>query len=233
MAHVSDESQPETHDFVGKMINERRKTKKPLMEKLRRDRINNSLNEMKLLVLESLNKDVSRYSKMEKADILEMTVKFLKEVNRQDSATNGAQSWSDYKAGYNRRGVEVMPNISTTNTPTGDLTGKFYTHLTSCHGNGHVQTHPTAAFILNNVAPSLSGTPVGIATGKIPTVVWFPLPSPPQSPSNTKALFCPSMPVQLTPEKSGHDCLKRTESPAVASKLSLPGSVTPAMWRPW
>lgn len=34
-------------------------TKKPLMEKLRRDRINSSLNEMKILVLESLNKDVS------------------------------------------------------------------------------------------------------------------------------------------------------------------------------
>lgn len=29
------------------------------MEKLRRDRINSSLNEMKILVLESLNKDVS------------------------------------------------------------------------------------------------------------------------------------------------------------------------------
>ena len=30
------------------------------MEKLRRDRINSSLNEMKILVLESLNKDVSK-----------------------------------------------------------------------------------------------------------------------------------------------------------------------------
>lgn len=33
--------------------------KKPLMEKMRRARINDSLNELKSLVLESLNKDVS------------------------------------------------------------------------------------------------------------------------------------------------------------------------------
>ena len=33
--------------------------KKPLMEKLRRARINDSLNELKSLVLDALNKDVS------------------------------------------------------------------------------------------------------------------------------------------------------------------------------
>lgn len=35
--------------------------KKPLMEKMRRARINDSLNELKTLVLESLNKDVSKH----------------------------------------------------------------------------------------------------------------------------------------------------------------------------
>lgn len=35
------------------------KAKKPLMEKMRRARINDSLNELKSLILEALNKDVS------------------------------------------------------------------------------------------------------------------------------------------------------------------------------
>ncbi|XP_067422773.1 transcription factor HES-2 [Emydura macquarii macquarii] len=57
-----------------------RKTLKPLMEKRRRARINESLNQLKTLILPLIRKDSSRYSKLEKADILEMTVQFLKEI---------------------------------------------------------------------------------------------------------------------------------------------------------
>ncbi|XP_053137433.1 transcription factor HES-2-like [Hemicordylus capensis] len=59
---------------------ELRKTLKPLMEKRRRARINDSLNQLKTLILPLIGKDNSRYSKLEKADILEMTVQFLKEL---------------------------------------------------------------------------------------------------------------------------------------------------------
>ncbi|XP_033012917.1 transcription factor HES-2 [Lacerta agilis] len=57
-----------------------RKSLKPLMEKRRRARINDSLNQLKTLILPLIGKDSSRYSKLEKADILEMTVQFLKEL---------------------------------------------------------------------------------------------------------------------------------------------------------
>uniref|UniRef100_A0A8C8SMP7 Hes family bHLH transcription factor 2 n=1 Tax=Pelusios castaneus TaxID=367368 RepID=A0A8C8SMP7_9SAUR len=59
---------------------ELRKTLKPLMEKRRRARINESLNQLKTLILPLVGKGSSRYSKLEKADILEMTVQFLKEI---------------------------------------------------------------------------------------------------------------------------------------------------------
>ena len=48
------------------------------MERRRRARINESLNELKTLVLSSLNKDHSKFNKMEKADVLELTVNYLK-----------------------------------------------------------------------------------------------------------------------------------------------------------
>uniref|UniRef100_A0A8B9T144 Hes family bHLH transcription factor 2 n=1 Tax=Anas platyrhynchos TaxID=8839 RepID=A0A8B9T144_ANAPL len=57
-----------------------RGTLKPLLEKRRRARINESLNQLKALILPLVGKDSSRCSKLEKADILEMTVQFLKEV---------------------------------------------------------------------------------------------------------------------------------------------------------
>lgn len=84
---------------------------KPIMEKRRRARINESLGQLKTLILDALKKDVSvewtlefdvkcainvnvfstfsrtvpqssRHSKLEKADILEMTVKHLRNLQR-------------------------------------------------------------------------------------------------------------------------------------------------------
>ncbi|XP_067627230.1 protein deadpan [Eurosta solidaginis] len=62
---------------------ELRKTNKPIMEKRRRARINHCLNELKSLILEAMKKDPARHTKLEKADILEMTVKHLQSVQRQ------------------------------------------------------------------------------------------------------------------------------------------------------
>uniref|UniRef100_UPI0037E73218 transcription factor HES-2-like n=1 Tax=Semicossyphus pulcher TaxID=241346 RepID=UPI0037E73218 len=70
---------------------ELRKTMKPLMEKRRRARINDSLNHLKNLILPLTGRDKTRYSKLEKADILEMTVRFLSDippVNTKDSTDN-------------------------------------------------------------------------------------------------------------------------------------------------
>lgn len=53
-----------------------RKSNKPIMEKKRRARINHCLNQLKSLILET-DSERSRHSKLEKADILEMTVRYL------------------------------------------------------------------------------------------------------------------------------------------------------------
>uniref|UniRef100_A0A3Q3IC25 BHLH domain-containing protein n=1 Tax=Monopterus albus TaxID=43700 RepID=A0A3Q3IC25_MONAL len=54
-------------------------TMKPLMEKRRRARINDSLNHLKNLIL-PLTGRYTCYSRLEKADILEMTVRFLSDI---------------------------------------------------------------------------------------------------------------------------------------------------------
>ncbi|XP_027558586.1 transcription factor HES-4 isoform X3 [Neopelma chrysocephalum] len=60
----------------------RAESSKPIMEKRRRARINESLGQLKTLILDALKKDSSRHSKLEKADILEMTVKHLRNLQR-------------------------------------------------------------------------------------------------------------------------------------------------------
>uniref|UniRef100_A0A3B4FRJ2 Transcription factor HES-2-like n=1 Tax=Pundamilia nyererei TaxID=303518 RepID=A0A3B4FRJ2_9CICH len=68
---------------------------KPLMEKRRRARINESLNRLKNLIIPLTGRDHSRYSKLEKADILEMTVRFLGDIQPAN-----AKSKLNYREGF-------------------------------------------------------------------------------------------------------------------------------------
>eukprot|EP00075_Anas_platyrhynchos_P009969 XP_027299222.1 transcription factor HES-2-like [Anas platyrhynchos] len=89
---------------------EMRKTLKPLLEKRRRARINESLNQLKALILPLVGKDSSRCSKLEKADILEMTVQFLKEVPAAPSAPEPSESFrAGYRACLARLGTLLPP----------------------------------------------------------------------------------------------------------------------------
>ncbi|XP_053121054.1 transcription factor HES-7 [Hemicordylus capensis] len=54
---------------------------KPLVEKRRRDRINRSLEELRLLLLQRTHCQTLKNPKVEKAEILEMAVGYLREMN--------------------------------------------------------------------------------------------------------------------------------------------------------
>ncbi|XP_044754336.1 protein hairy-like [Coccinella septempunctata] len=72
------------------IISESRKIRKPLMEKKRRARINDSLETLKQILLDSktlvregaCKKSGQRTAKLEKADILEMTVRYLQHLHQ-------------------------------------------------------------------------------------------------------------------------------------------------------
>jgi hypothetical protein len=63
-----------------KIVKTDRAISKPLMEKRRRDRINKSLNDLKAILIDALRRDQNSCSKLEKADILEMTVSYLQSI---------------------------------------------------------------------------------------------------------------------------------------------------------
>ncbi|XP_078110058.1 hairy-related 12 [Sander vitreus] len=69
------------------------KLRKPAVEKMRRDRINSCIEQLKIILEKEFHKQEPN-SKLEKADILEMTVSFL----RQQLQTGLCQS--DYNQGY-------------------------------------------------------------------------------------------------------------------------------------
>ncbi|KAI4499639.1 hypothetical protein M0802_005209 [Mischocyttarus mexicanus] len=89
---------------------ENRRSNKPIMEKRRRARINSCLNELKTLILDAMKKDPARHSKLEKADILEMTVKHIELIQRQKEALAAATDpnvLNKFRAGYSECAGEV------------------------------------------------------------------------------------------------------------------------------
>uniref|UniRef100_A0A8C8RME1 Transcription factor HES-5 n=1 Tax=Pelusios castaneus TaxID=367368 RepID=A0A8C8RME1_9SAUR len=76
---------------------EKNRLRKPIVEKLRRDRINSSIEQLKLLLEEEFQRHQPN-SKLEKADILEMTVSYLK--YSQTFASSSTSLQQGYSEGY-------------------------------------------------------------------------------------------------------------------------------------
>ncbi|XP_028927763.1 transcription cofactor HES-6-like [Ornithorhynchus anatinus] len=79
---------------------EERKLRKPLIERKRRERINNCLDQLKEAVVGAFHLD---QSKLEKADILEMTVKHLQNIQNNkimEESTEGLEAQQRFSTGY-------------------------------------------------------------------------------------------------------------------------------------
>ncbi|ALC40902.1 dpn [Drosophila busckii] len=114
---------------------ELRKTNKPIMEKRRRARINHCLNELKSLILEAMKKDPARHTKLEKADILEMTVKHLQSVQRQQlnmAIQTDPSVVQKFKTGFVECAEEVNRYVSQLDGIDMGVRQRLSAHLNSC-----------------------------------------------------------------------------------------------------
>ncbi|XP_035227614.1 uncharacterized protein LOC118199859 isoform X2 [Stegodyphus dumicola] len=86
------------------------KASKPLMEKRRRARINHCLAQLKSLVVDPNTTERSRQTKLEKADILELTVRHLHEIKRRQrtvSLIDAHHPKKKFEIGYSECAREV------------------------------------------------------------------------------------------------------------------------------
>ncbi|XP_012269110.2 protein hairy [Athalia rosae] len=117
---------------------ELRRSNKPIMEKRRRARINQCLDELKSLILEAMKKDPARHSKLEKADILEMTVKHLQTVQRQQLTTAVATDpavLTKFRSGFSECATEVSRYVSHLENVDPVVRQRLVSHLNSCVSN--------------------------------------------------------------------------------------------------
>ena len=104
---VDDEPMSRTHQY--------RKIVKPLLERKRRARINNCLDELKDIMVFALQTEGESISKLEKADVLELTVKHLRKLKRQQMLSlNPALDMDRFHAGYTTCATEVSRTLAST-----------------------------------------------------------------------------------------------------------------------
>uniref|UniRef100_A0A3Q3W2U5 Uncharacterized protein n=1 Tax=Mola mola TaxID=94237 RepID=A0A3Q3W2U5_MOLML len=108
--------------------------RKPLIERKRRERINNCLDQLKETVIGALTSGLllsQQQSKLEKADILEMTVKHLQNIqsNKLNDPTLGLEAQQKYSTGYIQCMHEVHNMLLTCEWMDKTLGSRLLNHL--------------------------------------------------------------------------------------------------------
>ncbi|XP_014276177.1 enhancer of split mbeta protein [Halyomorpha halys] len=105
-----------------------RKVMKPMLERKRRARINRCLDELKELMVSALQSDGENVAKLEKADILELTVRHLHKLRKARRLSLTATD-DRFRAGYTHCAGEVSKCLASTPGVDVRLGTKLMSHL--------------------------------------------------------------------------------------------------------
>merc|ERR1719273_2905162 len=101
------------YDISMSKTDQYRKVMKPLIERKRRARINSCLDELKDLMVFALQTEGESISKLEKADVLELTVNHLRKLKRQQMLSlNPALDLDRFHAGFTTCATEVSRSLA-------------------------------------------------------------------------------------------------------------------------
>lgn len=180
----------------------------------------------------------SQFSKLEKADILELTVKHLRALQRQQAAgvmTQDPNVVSKYRAGFNECAKEVVRYMGSVREVNEDIKDRVLGHLAGCL---QVVNHVTPVESLQQQQQQqqqmkplhvhIPGAQQPISAGGVTTVAPSVIMPNPQTSLHSGVYFTPS-PLRSS---ASPDC--QTPSPVSATPLSslpmqvIPSSVTTA-----
>uniref|UniRef100_A0A8D0B3A3 Transcription cofactor HES-6 n=1 Tax=Salvator merianae TaxID=96440 RepID=A0A8D0B3A3_SALMN len=206
-----------------------RKARKPLVEKKRRARINESLQELRLILA-----DAEFQAKMENAEVLELTVKRVQGILQSrslDSDKLQREASERFAAGY----IQCMHEVHTfvSNCPGIDSTiaAELLNHLLESMPLNEGSFQDLIVDVLSDPSISQWASSDGLAqtSGVLPGAL---------------NLHCPSSPLP-SPSSSEEICSDLEDSGVEQSHISLDGldrsrtqnvpssSLSKSMWRPW
>lgn len=175
-----------------------------MLERKRRARINRCLDELKELMVSALQSEGENVSKLEKADILELTVRHLHKLRRQQRLSlvnNTGNDHDRFRAGFSQCASEVSRCLAATPGVDVQLGTQLMTHL------GHR---------LNALDKT---TPLSVHVDR------------PTSPTCPSELSPNSYNMPLTPASS--ETSSTTESTAGLLQVADLALERESVWRPW
>lgn len=189
MSHVDDGPQPVSRTY------QYRKVMKPMLERKRRARINRCLDELKELMVSALQSEGENVAKLEKADILELTVRHLNKLRHQKRLSlNPTVDADRFRAGFTHAANEVSRCLASIPGVDVRLGTQLMTHL------GHRLNDMQRA-----TADTPPASPPSPALSSASSSSGYVTPSPPSSP----------MPVHMTPLDYTTTGSAFTKSPSV------------------
>ncbi|CAL4093038.1 unnamed protein product [Meganyctiphanes norvegica] len=215
-----------------------RKVMKPLLERKRRARINACLDELKDLMVGALQSEGESIAKLEKADVLELTVRHLRKLQQHQSLAIPAQNQSQQKfmSGYTLCAKEVTRFISSSPDIDFQVSQNLLSHL----GN-RINTFDSPA-----QATTTTTVPAAPAPTR-PITVSVPVPlTPPSSPINLSkhqrnyysAPVSVIVPNTVTPPASPEPRIQQQQVPELLSPprpahQRVPAPASSPVWRPF
>lgn len=201
-----------------------RKVMKPMLERKRRARINKCLDELKDLMVNALQSEGESIAKLEKADVLELTVTHLKKLqSRNQLAIKPIPSDQDkFREGYSRCASEVSRCLASVPGVDVTLGTKLMTHL-GISLTHHEKRAPLTILVPQpQASPALSTTSSGYSSaGEL-----SPAPS-----SSSSCSISPAASVSSSTSRSSNFTSSSSTSPRPQGLL-MAASSSP-MWRPW
>ena len=168
-----------------------RKVMKPLLERKRRARINACLDELKDLMVFALQTEGESITKLEKADVLELTVRHLRKLKRQQMlALNPGLDLDRFHAGYTACATEVSKCLASTGV---DITvgSRLMSHLG--HKLNTIETSRVAPLRVR--VPSSPSSDCGYSSGRDSS------PSPTSPPPHSSGLLQVSPAIKSEPSQ--------------------------------
>ncbi|KAL7851713.1 hypothetical protein AOLI_G00220690 [Acnodon oligacanthus] len=194
-----------------------RKTRKPLVEKKRRARINESLQELRNLITET-----ELQAKMENAEVLELTVKRVENIlqhQSQEADTMSHEASERFAAGYIQCMHEVHTFVSTCAGIDATVAAELLNHLLECMPL-HEESLPEALLDL-------------MADQSMTSAILSPV----RATNGASAALSPTS--SSSPPSSSEDLCSDSEetdgesSPVPAEEEQATITYNTSMWRPW
>ena len=158
-----------------------RKVMKPLLERKRRARINKCLDNLKDIMVNALQAEGESITKLEKADVLELTVKHLKKLKQQNALglTPQATYAGRFRAGYSQCAQEVSKFMSQQKPAEVDThtSARLLSHLSGCI-HAIESMPPSVLSMAAQTAPAPMGSPPQAASAPGAPITTTPVSSP-------------------------------------------------------